>query len=152
MWVSVSGGEPILVPPEQVRHFEEPPSHFQMIADFATIGSPMEWACRCGEKVGHDSGTWMAVTELLIFGTRRFDPNSEALRGFRRLCPTADRTMHWIFRHTHHSRDDMVYQELCNCIMAYPYCESELSKEDFAVWALQHVAAGLARATITSCR
>ena len=39
----------------------------------------------------------------------------------------------------------MVYQELCNCIMAYPYCESELSKEDFAVRALQHLAADLAR-------
>ena len=29
--------------------------------------------------------------------------------------------------------------------MAYPYCESALSKEDFAVRALQHVAEGLAR-------
>ena len=145
MWVSVSGGEPILVPPEQVQHFEEPPSHSQMIADFANIGTPSEWARRCGEKVGHDEDTWLGVAMLLIAGTKRFDPNSESLRGFRRLCPTADHTTFWIFRHTHHSRDDMVYQELCNCIMAYPGCASELSKEDFAVKALQHVAEGLAR-------
>ena len=145
MWVSVSGGEPILVPPEQVQHFEEPQSDSQMIADFANIGTPFEWARRCGERVGHDEDTWLGVAMLLTAGTKRFDPNSESLRGFRRLCPTADHTTFWIFRHTHHSRDDMVYQELCNCIMAYPGCASALSKEDFAVKALQHVAEGLAR-------
>ena len=144
MWVSVSGGEPILVPPERVEHFGEAPSHEKMIADFATIVGPMEWACRCGEKVGDDPEIWGAVAELLILGTRSCDPNGAALGGLRRICPTATPTTFWIFRHTDHGCNDKVYKLLFNCLEACPHGENLVELEEFAVKSLRHVSRTLA--------
>ncbi len=120
MWVLVSGGEPILVVPERVEHFGEAPSHEKMIADFATIVSSMEWACRCGEKVGDDPEIWGAVAELLILGTRSCDPNGAVLGGLRRICHTAAPTTSSLFRHTDHSCNDKVLQIVVQLFRSMP--------------------------------
>jgi len=144
MWDSVKGSEPMLVPAERVEHIGEPPDHQKMITDFATIVGPMEWARRCGEKVGDDRETWGAVAELLVLGTRRCDTNGDALRGIRRICPTATPTTFWIFRHTERSCDDWVYRELLMCLEACPHSENLVELEKFAENSLRHVSRTLA--------
>ena len=144
MWDSVKGSEPMLVPAERVEHIGEPPDHQKMITDFATIVGPMEWARRCGEKVGDDRETWGAVAELLVLGTRRCDTNGDALRGIRRICPTATPTTFWIFRHTERSCDDKVYRELLMCLEACPHSENLVELEKFAESSLRHVSRTLA--------
>ena len=144
MWDSVKGSEPMLVPAEGVEHIGDPPDHQKMITDFATIVGPMEWARRCGEKVGDDRETWGAVAELLVLGTRRCDTNGDALRGIRRICPTATPTTFWIFRHTERSCDDKVYRELLMCLEACPHSENLVELEKFAEKSLRHVSRTLA--------
>ena len=144
MWDSVNGSEPMHVPAERVEHFGEPPDHQKMVADFATIVGPMEWARRCGEKVGDDMENWGAVAELLVLGTRRCDTNGDALRGFRRICPTATPTTFWIFRHTDRGCDDKVYRELLMCLEACPHGVNLCELEDFAASSLLHVSRTLA--------
>jgi len=134
----------MLVPPERVEHTGEAPTHQKMIADFATIVGPMEWARRCGEKVGDDPEIWGAVAELLILGTRSCDPNGAVLGGIRRICPTATPTTFWIFRHTDQSCDDKVYRELFNCLEACPHGENLVELEEFAEKSLRHVSRTLA--------
>ena len=144
MWVSEKGSEPLLVPAERVEHIGEPPGHQKMIADFATIVGPMEWARRCGEKVGDDREIWGAVAELLVLGTRRCGTNGEALEGIRRICPLATPTTFWIFRHTDRSCDDTVYRELLMCLEACPHSENPVELEKFAESSLRHVSRTLA--------
>ena len=139
-----NGREPIQVPAECVEHFGEPPDHQQMVRDYAAIGSPTEWARRCGEAVGDDPKTWGAIDLLLVLGTRKSDTTNGALRGFRRLCPTATAAAFWIFRHTEHSRDDKVYQELLRCLPAGPDSENFRDWEEFAENSLVHVSDTLA--------
>ena len=140
-----NGREPIQVPAECVEHFGEPPDHQQMVSDYAAIGSPTEWARRCGEAVGDDPKTWGAIDLLLVLGTRKSDTTNDALRGFRRLCPTATAAAFWIFRHTEHSSDDKVYQELLRCLPAGPDSENFRDWEEFAENSLVHVSDNLAR-------
>ncbi len=97
-WLWRNGRERIQVPAECVEHFGEPPDHQQMVSDYAAVGSPAEWARRCGKAIGHDPKTWEATEVLLTFGTRKLDTTSVALRGFRRLCPTATAGAFWIFQ------------------------------------------------------
>ena len=132
------------VPAELVEHFGEPPDHQKMIADFAAIGGPTEWARRCGEKVGDDPKTWGAVAELIVLGTRRCDTNEDALRGLRRLCPRATPAEFWIFRHTDRHSDDQVYRELVMCFEACRDGEIFRDLEMFAERSLVHVSQTLA--------
>jgi hypothetical protein len=104
----------------------------------------MEWARRCGEKVGDGPETWGAVAELLVLGTRRCDTNGDALRGFRRICPTATPTTFWIFRQTDRSCDDKVYRELLMCLEACPHGENFCDLEKFVESSLLHVSRTLA--------
>ena len=115
-----------------------------MVSDYAAVGSPAEWARRCGEAIGHDPKTWEAIEVLVTFGTRKLDTTSVALRGFRRLCPTATAAAFWIFRHTEHSSDDKVYQELLRCLQAGPDSENFRDSEEFAENSLVHVSDTLA--------
>ena len=114
-----------------------------MVSDYAAIGSPAEWARRCGEAVGDDPKTWGAIAELLVLGTRNSDTTSDARRGFRRLCPTATAAAFWIFRHTGHSSDDKD-QELLRCLPAGPDSEKSRDWEEFAENSLVHVSDTLA--------
>ena len=90
-----NGREPIQVPAECVEHFGEPPGHHQLVSDYAAIGSPADWARRCGEAVGDDQKTWEAIAMLLELGTGKSETTSLALKGFRRLCPTATGGTYW---------------------------------------------------------
>ena len=144
MQVPAERVEPMQVPAERVEHFGEPPDHQKMIADFAAIGGPTEWARRCGEKVGDDRPTWGAVAELLVLGTRSCDTNGDALRGFRKICPTATPAAFWIFRHTDRSSDDKVYRELLMCFEACRDGENFRDLEKFAESSLVHVSQTLA--------
>ena len=140
-----NGGEPIQVPAECVEHFGEPPDHQQMVSDYAAIGSPSEWARRCGEAIGHDPKTWEAIAVLLVLGTRNSDTTSDALRGFRRLCPDATAAAFWIFRHTDHHSHNKVYAELLCCLPAGPDGSNFRDWEEFAENSLVHVSDNLAR-------
>ena len=145
MQVRAERVEPMQVPAELVEHFGEPPDHQKMIADFAAIGGPTEWARRCGEKVGDDPKTWGAVAELIVLGTRRCDTNGDALRGLRRLCPRATPAEFWIFRHTDHHSHNKVYAELLICLAAGPDSRNFRDWEEFAEKSLEHVSDNLAR-------
>ena len=143
LWASVSGGPPILVPADRVTNFGEAQTHQQMAADFATIGSPMDWARRCGEKAGDDPEIWGDVTEMLILGTRRSDHNSVALSGFQQICPTATVATWWIFKHTENIGDAKLYNRLFNCCQARPRTKDILELETFADKSLRHVSRDL---------
>ena len=41
------------VPFEELHHFGSPPTHEDMVREFALIGSAEAWAKRCGEQLQH---------------------------------------------------------------------------------------------------
>ena len=139
------GREPIPVPAECVEHCRETADHQQLVSDYAAIGTPAEWARRCGEANGHDPEYWEAVGMLVTVGTRKLDTTSLALRGFRRLCPTATAGAFWIFKHTEHSSHATVYTELLCCLPCGPDSSNRRDWEEFAEMSLVHVSDNLAR-------
>lgn len=139
------GREPIPVPAECVEHCRETADHQQLVSDYAAIGTPAEWARRCGEANGHDPEYWEAVGMLVTVGTRKLDTTSLALRGFRRLCPTATAGAFWIFKHTEHSSHATVYTELLCCLPCGPDSSNFRDWEEFAENSLVQVSNDLAR-------
>ena len=142
LWASVSGGPPILVPADRVTNCEAQ-THQQTAADFATIGSPMDWARRCGEEAEDDPEIWGDVSEMLILGTRRSVHNSDALSGFQQICPTATVATWWIFKHSENIGHAKLYKKLFKCCQARPSTTDILQLEDFARRSLEHVAKDL---------
>ena len=82
---------------------------------------------------------------LVIVGTRKLDTTSLALRGFRRLCPTATAGAFWIFKHTEHSSHATVYTELLCCLPCGPDNSNRCCWEEFAEMSWVHVSDNLAR-------
>ena len=128
-----------------VEHVGEPADHQQLVSDYAAIGSPAEWARRCGEANGHDRTWWEAVANLVTLGTRKLDTTSLALRGFRRLCPRATAGAFWIFRHTEHHSNDKLYIELLKCLPCGPDTSRFGDWEEFAEMSVVHVEKALAK-------
>ena len=117
----------------------EPVTLQEMAAGYATIVSPMDWARRCGERIGHVREDWGAVAEVIILGNLRLDPNTPALQGFRTICPTVTPTAAWIYTRTEHIGDDELYRRLYSCLEACPMGASSMDVERYAVVALRVV-------------
>ncbi len=81
---------------------------------------------------------------LVTVGTRKLHTASLALKGFRRLCPTATDGAFWIFKHTEHSSHATVYTELL-CCLPCPNSGNSRDWKEFAKMSLVHVLDNLAR-------
>jgi hypothetical protein len=122
-----------------VDHVGEPADHQQLVNDFAAIGSPAEWARRCGEAHGHDRTCWEAVANLVTLGTRKLDRTSLELTGFRRAFPDTSAGTFWIFWHTETNTNDKLYNALVHCLPCGPDTSRFGNWKEFAEMSVAHV-------------
>ena len=130
---------------ECVDHFGDSSEFQQLVSDYAAIGSPAEWARRCGEAHGHDETYWEAVGNLVTLGTRKFDTTWPELRAFRRVCPEATAGAFWIFRFTQLWSNDRLYIALLTCLPGGPDSSRRSDWEHFSEISVAFVSDTLAK-------
>ena len=87
------------------------PSHEQFTQDYEAIGTPEDWALKCGSKIGHDRKTCQAIAELVVRGTATM-PADEEFELVIKALPGAVRSSWWIFVHAEEIGDDELYAML----------------------------------------
>ena len=118
----------------------EPVTLQEMAAGYATIVSPMNWARRCGESMGHDAQDWVLVAEMLTLGTKHPDPNTIiALQGFSTICPTVTPITWWILERTEHPSDIRLYSMLFHAFTEDSSAACDMELDIFAVDVLRSV-------------
>ena len=127
------------VPLEELHHFGSPPTHEDMVREFALIGSAEAWAKRCGEQLQHGEQVWKAVSELIILGTQHTDANDLELRGMQMLFPTATAATWWIFCRSEFCGDVGLYHELFMMLEAAPRDPTQRQRETFSRGVLRAV-------------
>lgn len=87
------------------------PSHERFTQDYEAIGTPEDWALKCGSKIGHDPKTCQAIAELVVRGTATM-PADEQFEGVIEVLPGAVRSSWWIFAQSGAIGDDELYAML----------------------------------------
>ena len=120
-------------------HVREPADHHELAKDYAAIGSPAEWARRCGEARGHDRTLWEAVANLVTHGTGQLDRTSLELLLFREGVPDTSAGTFWIFWHTASNSNAKLYDALVHCLPCGPDTSRFGNWKEFAEMSVAHV-------------
>ena len=88
------------------------PSHEQFTEDYRAVGTPEDWALKCGRKIGHDRKTCQAIAELVVRGTAKMPETDEQFELVKMTLPGAVRSSWWIFAQSSEIGDDELYAML----------------------------------------
>ena len=88
------------------------PSHEQFTEDYRAVGTPEDWALKCGRKIGHDRKTCQAIAELVVRGTAKMPETDEEFELVKMTLPGAVRSSWWIFATSSEIGDDALYAML----------------------------------------
>ena len=124
---------------ECVDHFGDSSEFQQLVSDYAAIGSPAEWARRCGEARGHDRTCWEAVANLVTLGTGQLDRTSLELNVFLAGFPDTSAGTFWIFWHTASTSNAKLYDALVHCLPCGPDTSRFGNWKEFAEMSVAHV-------------
>ena len=88
------------------------PSHEQFTEDYRAVGTPEDWALKCGRKIGHDRKTCQAIAELVVRGTAKMPETDEEFELVKMTLPGTVRSSWWIFEKSSENGDDALYAML----------------------------------------
>jgi hypothetical protein len=85
------------------------PSPEKFTEDYRAVGTPEDWALKCGSKIGHDRKTCQAIAELVVRGTAKMPETDEEFELVKMTLPGAVRSSWWIFAQSSEIGDDALY-------------------------------------------
>ena len=109
----------------------------EVFEDFRAIGTPEDWAVKCGGRRGHDRATCLAVANLIVRGSEHMPKNPPKFAFIIEQFPTAQPGALWILDTSGHIGDDALYDHLfTNLGLPQMAATSEVSAERGAYYLL----------------
>lgn len=130
----------IEIPFEDIESFGPTSTEEEMVAQFDSIVSAEDWACRYGIKLGHTKEEWLAVVKMLRLGTARWRFPEMQLPEHAETFPTATTTTWWIFAYSEQVGDEGLYKRLFSLIKQHHFDPESPEAEAKAMFLLKFVA------------
>ena len=109
----------------------------KVFEDFRAIGTPEDWAVKCGGRRGHDRATCLAVANLIVRGSEHMPKNPPKFEFIIEQFPTAQPGALWVLDTSGHIGDDALYDHLfTNLGLPQMAATSEVSAERGAYYLL----------------
>ena len=108
----------------------------EVFEDLQDIGTPEEWALKCGGKRGHDRATCLAVANVIVRGSEHMPKIPPEFEFIMEKFLTAQRGALWILDNVGPIGDDALYNHLFTFLGLSQMTSSEVSADRAAYYLL----------------
>ena len=106
---------------------------------FRAIGTPEDWAVKCGGRRGHDRATCLAVANVIVRGSEHMPKNPPKFAFIIEQFPTAQPGALWILDTSGPIGDDALYDHLFTNLGLPQMAPSEVSAERGAYYLMKAI-------------